>query len=92
MLGSLGVMGLRDVHVMGAMKTVLAAVTNVTAFVFFAVKGLVVWPLAALMAVGAIVGGYAGARSAKHVKEKYLQLLIVSVGLVITAWFLTRLW
>jgi hypothetical protein len=92
MLGSLGVMGLRDVHVMNAMKTVLAAVTNVTAFVFFAVKGLVVWPLAALMAVGAIVGGYAGARSAKHVKEKYLQLLIVSVGLVITAWFLTRLW
>jgi len=92
MLGSLGVMGLRDVHVMNAMKTVLAAVTNVTAFAFFAVKGLVVWPLAALMAVGAIVGGYAGARSSKHVKEKYLQLLIVSVGLVITAWFLTRLW
>jgi uncharacterized membrane protein YfcA len=43
------------------------------------------------MAAGAIVGGYAGARSAKHVKEAYLQLFIVAVGFVITAWFLTRL-
>jgi hypothetical protein len=91
MLGSLGVMGLRGVHVMNAIKTALAAIINVTAFVFFALKGLVVWPLAALMAVGAILGGYAGARSAKHVKENYLQLFIVSVGFIITAWFLTRL-
>jgi len=91
MLGSLGVMGFRDVHVMNAMKTVLGTIINVTAFVFFAVKGLVVWPLAALMATGAIVGGYAGARSAKHIKENYLQLFIVAVGFIITAWFLTRL-
>jgi hypothetical protein len=30
MLGSLGVMGLRDVHVMNAIKTALAAIINVT--------------------------------------------------------------
>jgi uncharacterized membrane protein YfcA len=91
MLGSLGVMGLRNIHVMNAMKTILAAMINVTAFIFFAVKGLVVWPLAALMAAGAILGGYVGARSAKHVNEDYLQLIIVTVGFVITAWFITRL-
>ena len=91
MLGSLGVMGLRDIHVMNEIKSVLAAVVNITAFVFFAVKGLVVWPLAALMAVGAIVGGYGGARAAKHVKQTYLQVFIVAVGFIITAWFITRL-
>ena len=91
MLGSLGVMGLRDVNVMNAMKTTLAAIINVTAFVFFAIKGLVVWPLALLMAVGAIVGGYVGARSAKHIRESYLQLLIVVVGLIIAMWFLMQL-
>jgi hypothetical protein len=91
MLGSLGVMGLRDVHVMNAMKTTLAAIINVTAFVFFALKGLVIWPLALLMAAGAIIGGYTGARSAKHIKENYLQFFIVAVGLIVTAWFLTRL-
>jgi len=91
MLGSLGVMGLRDVHVMNAMKTVLAAIINLTAFIFFALKGLVVWPLALLMAVGAIMGGYAGARSAKRIKENYLQALIVAVGFIIAAWLLLRL-
>jgi uncharacterized membrane protein YfcA len=91
MLGSLGVMGLRDVHAMNAIKTTLAAIINVTAFVFFALKGLVVWPLAILMAFGAILGGYAGARSAKHIKESYLQIFIVAVGLIIATWLLARL-
>ncbi len=91
MLGSLSVMGLRDINVMNATKTPLQAIINFTAFLFFAVKGLVVWPLAILMASGAIIGGYVGARSAKHVKENYLQAFIIAVGLVITAWFLLRL-
>jgi len=84
-------MGLRDVHVMNAITTVLASIINVTAFIFFALKGLVAWPLALLMAVGAIIGGYAGARSAKRIKENYLQVLIVAVGFITTAWLLLRL-
>ena len=91
MLGSLSVMGLRDVHVMNAIKTPLQAIINLTAFLFFALKGLVVWPLALLMAVGAIIGGFAGARSAKHIKQSYLQAFIIAVGLIITTWFLLRL-
>jgi uncharacterized membrane protein YfcA len=91
MLGSLSVMGLRDVHVMNAIKTPLQAIINLTAFLFFALKGLVVWPLALLMAVGAIIGGFVGARSAKHVKQNYLQVFIIAVGLIITTWFLLRL-
>jgi hypothetical protein len=39
-------------------EPVLGTLINVIAFVFFAVKGLVVWPLAALMAVGATIGGW----------------------------------
>jgi len=91
MLGSLSVMGLRDVHVMNAIKTPLQAIINLTAFLFFALKGLVVWPLAFLMAVGAIIGGFVGARSAKHIKQSYLQAFIIAVGLIITTWFLLRL-
>jgi uncharacterized membrane protein YfcA len=91
MLGSLSMMGLRDIHVMNALKTVLAALINVTAFVFFAYKGLVVWPLAIMMAIGAIIGGYIGARGAKRVNENYLQLLVITVGLVVSSWFIIRL-
>ena len=91
MLGSFSVMGLRDIHVMNAMKTALGTLINVTAFAFFATKGLVAWPLAILMAAGAIIGGYVGARSAKHVREDFLQLFIVGVGLVVSLWFFVRL-
>jgi uncharacterized membrane protein YfcA len=91
MLGSLSLMGLRNIHSMNALKTTLATLINVTAFVFFALDGLVVWNLTILMAVGAIIGGYVGARSAKRVNENYLQIFIVSVGLIVSLWFFARI-
>jgi len=90
MLGSFSIMGLRDIHKMNALKTPLAAIINVTAFVFFALKGLVVWYLAGLMVVGAIIGGYAGARLAKHVNQRILHYGIVLVGLVVSGWFFLK--
>ncbi len=86
MLASLSLMGLRDVHRMNALKTILGAMINVIAFVFFAVKGLVVWPLAALMAVGAIAGGYLGARLALRVDPRYVGHFVIAVGLVVSLW------
>lgn len=87
MLGSFSLMGLRDIQKMNAIKTPLAAIINVTAFVFFAFRGLVVWPLAILMAAGAITGGYGGARLAKHVNSRVLHFCIVAVGLLVSGWF-----
>ncbi|MCL4393483.1 MAG: sulfite exporter TauE/SafE family protein, partial [Chloroflexi bacterium] len=49
MLASLSIMGLRDIHEMNSVKTVLATLINVIAFAFLALKGLVIWPLAVLM-------------------------------------------
>jgi uncharacterized membrane protein YfcA len=90
MLASLGVMGFHDIHTMNALKTVLATVINGVALVYFIAKGLVVWPIALLMAAGAIAGGYIGARLAKRVNQKYLQIFIVAVGLFVSAWLFFR--
>jgi len=90
MLGSLSIMGLRDIHKMNAIKTPLATVINCTAFVLFAVKGLVAWDLALVLGLGAILGGYAGARSAKHVNARLLQVFVVVIGLVVSAWLLFK--
>jgi hypothetical protein len=90
MLASLGVMGFRDIHRMNAIKTILGFLINGTALVYFAVKGLVVWPIALLMATGAIIGGYAGARLAKRVDQGHLRLFIVTVGLLVSAWLFYR--
>lgn len=86
MLGSLSIMGMRDIHKMNALKTPLQAVINMTAFVLFAIKGLVSWMLALVLCLGAITGGYGGARLAKRVQPRILNAFIVVLGLVVSAW------
>ncbi len=86
MLGSLSVMGLRDIHRMNGLKTILGTFINFIAFIFFAIKGLVVWNLALLMVVGAIVGGYGGARLAKRVDQNYIRAFVIAVGLFVSTW------
>jgi uncharacterized membrane protein YfcA len=90
MLASLGVMGLRDIHGMNAIKTIMAFLINGMALIYFIVKELVVWPIAILMAAGAILGGYTGARLAKRVNQRYLRLFIVAVGLGVSVWLFIR--
>jgi len=90
MLGSFSIMGLRDIHEMNAIKTPLAAIINITAFFFFALKGLVVWPLAILMAAGAIIGGYGGARSAKRVNPRLVHYCVVAIGLLVSSWLFIK--
>ncbi len=90
MLGSLSVMGLRDIHRMNALKAILGTLVNVIAFLFFAVKGLVVWHLAALMAVGAILGGWVGARTAKRIDQRYIRGFVILVGVAVAAWFFVK--
>jgi uncharacterized membrane protein YfcA len=90
MLASLSVMGLRDIHRMNALKTVLGSTINGIALVYFIVRGLIVWEIALMMAVGAIIGGYAGARLAKRVDQRLLRTFIVIVGLVVSVYLLAR--
>ena len=90
MLGSLSVMGLRDIHRMNGLKTILGTMINVVAFFFFALKGLVVWHLAILMTIGAIIGGCVGARTAKRVDERYIRAFVITVGLCVSVWLFVK--
>jgi uncharacterized membrane protein YfcA len=90
MLGSLSIMGLKDIHRMNGLKTLLATVINVIAFVFFALKGLVVWRLAIVMAAASIAGGCLGARAAKRVNPQYIQAFVIAVGLAVSLWLFAR--
>lgn len=90
MLASLSLMGLRDIHRMNGLKTILGMLINVIAFVFFAVKGLVVWPLAAVMAAGAVAGGWVGARAALRVDQRWIRRFVIGVGLVVSAWLFVK--
>ncbi|HYK88926.1 MAG TPA: sulfite exporter TauE/SafE family protein [Acidobacteriota bacterium] len=90
MLASLAIMGFHDIHRMNAVKTILGFLINGTALIYFIIRGLVVWHIALLMAAGAVVGGYAGARLARRVDQRYLRIFIVTVGLIVSAWLFYR--
>ena len=90
MLASLSLMGLRDIHQMNSLKTFLSSVANGVALAYFIAKGLVVWPIAGLMAGGTILGGYYGARTAKRIDQKYLRLFVVVVGLLVSVWLFMK--
>ena len=61
MLAAYGILGFTNIHEANAIKNLNAMFINGIAAALFVFCRLVYWPQALLMAVGAIVGGYAGA-------------------------------
>jgi hypothetical protein len=85
MLSALGFMGVADIHHMNAVKTVLAACINALSVVVFAIEGKVVWPLAVIMAVAAIVGGYLGAHFGRRLPRPLVRWGVIAIGFGLAA-------
>lgn len=83
MLAVFGLLGFTDIHRANGIKTFLGVCINFVAVLAFAATSLVVWPVALLMAVAAIAGGYCGARIAKRLGRKFVRWLIIIIGLTI---------
>jgi uncharacterized protein len=77
---------------LNALKLCISLSVNVAAAVFFIFSGLVVWPLAVVLAAGALAGGGMGGRFAGRINPDLLRWTIVLIGLVIGVIFLVRLW
>ncbi|MGZ6161890.1 MAG: sulfite exporter TauE/SafE family protein [Myxococcaceae bacterium] len=90
MLAELGLMGLSNIHQMNGLKNFGAACINGIAAVYFAIYTPVRWPLAALMAVGSVFGGYAGAWLAQRIGERMVRAVIIVAGLGIGLWMLAK--
>lgn len=90
MLAVLGLAGFTDIHRMNAIKVWGALLVNVVAAALFAAGGVVLWPLAIVMAAGSIAGGYGGARLAQRVGRVWVRRVVVLVGLGSFVWLLLR--
>ena len=90
MLATLGLMGMRNIHAMNAVKTVLAAIINTVAFVTFVLARNIVWPYAAVMLFGSMLGGYFGARYIRLLDQALVRTFIAAVGVAMTAFFFIR--
>ncbi|MBX9929444.1 MAG: sulfite exporter TauE/SafE family protein [Gemmatimonadaceae bacterium] len=81
MLAAMGLMGLRDIHQMNGLKNVGGGAINLVAVVLFATSGIVRWPLATVMLIGAMIGGYGGSRLAQRVGAAWVRRAVVVIGL-----------
>lgn len=84
MLASLGLLGLSDLHQVNALKNVLGGLMNATAASWFIICGLIDWPRAAVMTVGAVIGYFLGAHYSQRVPQRVVRTVIIAIGLSIT--------
>ena len=85
MLASLGFVGLSDIHEMNALKTVLGSLINLVAAAYFIFAGLISWPKAGVMTVGALAGYFFGAHFAQRIPQKQVRRIITGIGFTISA-------
>jgi uncharacterized protein len=90
MLAVLTLFGLRDIWLMNSVKILLSALMNASAALTFVLAGIVHWRWTALVAICAIVGGYAGMHAARRVEPKIMKGFVVATGLALTVYFFVK--
>jgi len=75
---------------LNAIKQVISFSANLTAAVLFAFSGLVDWPVALVMAIGALMGGAMGGRLASRIKPSSLRWLVVTIGIIVGIYYLVK--
>lgn len=90
MLAAYALLGMNNIHRMNGVKTLMAGVINGAAVVIFIFLGLIYWPQAVVMIVGAIIGGYAGATYAQRINPVYVRQFVIVVGFALTIIFFVR--
>jgi len=73
-----------------ATKNLFAFSMNTVAVVPLALSGLIDWVAAGTVLIGALGGGYLGARLTQVVPDKFLRVGVAGIGTVLTATFLLR--
>lgn len=89
-LGMLAALGMTDVHAMGAIRTLLAAVINAAAVLMFIVARAVFWPQCLVMIAGAMTGGWFGAHFAQKVDPAKVRRLVIAIGVAMTAYYFVK--
>lgn len=89
-LAMLAALGMTDIHAMNALKSILGSAINGVAVVVFIIKGAVYWPQAIIMTLGALLGGYFGAKYSLRLPQRWIRAFVVGVGIFMSAYFFVK--
>jgi len=91
-LAMLALMGMRDIHAMGAIRTLLAVAINAAAVITFILARAVLWPQCLVMVAGSLAGGWFGAHYAQRADPKRVRSMVIGVGIAMTAYFFFKVY
>ena len=86
-LATLGILGLKNIHQMNALKILLMSCIDSFAIITFITANIIVWPQAVLMMLGTIAGGYGGAKLARYLNPYLVRRFVIFVGFTMTCYF-----
>lgn len=89
-LAALGLGSDETLTKLNALKQAFSFSVNLAAAVYFAFSGAVRWPVAALMAVAALAGGWLGGLLAGKLKPAVLRWIVVTIGVVVGIVYLVK--
>jgi uncharacterized membrane protein YfcA len=89
-LAALGLLLEDSLTRLNAAKQAVGFAANTAAAALFLFSGQVHWPLAVVMAAGAILGGVLGGRLAGRVRPATLRAVVVTIGLLVGIVYLVR--
>ena len=78
------------VRTAGATKNVLSSLMNASAVAVFLFTPAIPWPRVAVVCVGAIIGGFVGAKLLQRVDERLIRGFVIVLGLVLTVGLFLR--
>ncbi|WP_193214359.1 TSUP family transporter [Luteolibacter marinus] len=85
MLAGLGLLGLRDVNRMNAIKALLGMLCNIASVIYFIACGAVDWRLAGWLVAGSIPGYFLGSHFAQKIPAIAVRAIVSAIGLGIAA-------
>lgn len=90
LLALFSLQGHTNLHAMNGAKNLASSVLTLIAVTVYGLHGAVDWRLALPMMAAAALGGWAGARAARHVPALWLRTLVVVTGALMTVLFFLR--
>ena len=75
---------------LNALKQAVGFAVNVAAAIYFLFSGHVLWTVALIMAVGALLGGWLGGKLAGKIKPSTLRWTVVTIGVTVAIIYLVR--
>lgn len=75
---------------LNALKQAISFSVNIAAAIFFLFSGQVLWLVALVMAVGALLGGVLGGKLAGKIQPSVLRWVVVTIGIVVAVIYFVR--